>query len=255
MWKRKSENSDESWVSQVGVSLGAMSFRDRYIKLKNALYSQRMTVDPEIQAPMPLAKIPPWLRITLVALSGLAVTAVVGVLGFVWIVSRLPIVILLVIVSEAVMTGWALAWIFRRLKVRALSAVVVIATLCGLAGSTYCLYAFYVREAQYFHERKVAVDAGALRKVLPLLVKPGSKEYEQAAADLDRTNPHPPGEAFDEFDRAAIYPVTGHHGFFGYIIARGVPGVMLILVHVGLLVFLAVQLGWVTPAARSAREF
>jgi hypothetical protein len=135
--------------------------------------------------------------------------------------------------------------------VRGVTVSVLIAVLCGLLGGAYCHYSFYVRDALDFHDRIVAAERERMRRLIPLNVTPGSKAFDQALADLENSLPKGEINPLQDFDRGALYRLTGHHGFVGYMAWLGIAGLTLMLLHVGLVMFLAVQLGWAEPRLKA----
>ena len=172
------------------------------------------------------------LRAIMLALTGgLLASAIFCMMGYIWIVSRLPMLTLLPIVLESTGIGLVLGWLYRRLNVRRLPVCIAIALICGVLGATYCYYSFYIREAQHYVE--------ATRQEWSLYLTPGSKEFDDA---IRPTVEHP----LETFDKV-IYNRTHRHGLLGYMFAGGGVGAALWLVYVFITVILALQFGWAEP--------
>src|SRR2546423_11751626 len=63
--------------------------------------------------------------------GGLLVAAVAAGIALLWMISRLPNFLVLPIAAQGLAVGGALAWLYRRHKVRNPAAAAVIGILCG----------------------------------------------------------------------------------------------------------------------------
>ncbi|MDB5331965.1 MAG: hypothetical protein JWP03_3116 [Phycisphaerales bacterium] len=138
-------------------------------------------------------------------LGGLGAAALAALVAFFWVVFRLPLSLIGSLGAQSLIVGGALFWLFKRFKLRGSAAGLVLGIVCGLASAFFFHYGLYVRNVYRSHAEWTA-----------------QIERAKAAGDL-RINPayadwieKHPFAAFDQF----VFPLTGHHGFLGYIQLR-----------------------------------
>jgi hypothetical protein len=138
--------------------------------------------------------------------GGLAIAGAAAGLALLWALSPLPQWFFLPIVIQAILVGGGLARLYGRLKFRNPPGAVAIALICALASATLFYFGLYVRNARHVRDQFLADIA----RLLPA-DSPAANRLVQQAKD------HP----LDVFDQQVIYPRTGRHGFWGYMVMRG----------------------------------
>ena len=172
-------------------------------------------------------------------IGGVLAAAVAAAGAFAWVNGELPLVLFLPMVGQGVGVGLVLAWLFRRNKIRRAAATVVIAVICGVASAACFHLGLYVRNAILVRDQ-LKHDWRQL----------GMDQTPQGKQTLDQLESHP----LDLFDRTVIFPRTGHHGFFGYLIVRGAKVQVFALVQMLIIVWLGVALGKPFSGQKAPRE-
>ena len=143
------------------------------------------------------------------AILGAAVAALGAGLIWLWEISPIPTLVIFTPLIQAVIVGFAMAFMVERLHLRSPRTVGLVGFLCGLLSIGLVHYGH--------HLHLVSVYAASLREAI---VESPEAEADKKAL-MERLDAHP-AEMVDEY---VLVPKTGHGGFLGTMILRNEIGV------------------------------